>query len=165
MRALLQRVTDASVKVENEIIGRIGSGLLILVCAMPQDTEATADALALKISKLRLFKDEMGKMNLSLAQTGGSALVPVFHTRPNPTTPARFTNICQPPLQNWTSRHRPANSVPTCPLPSPTMAPSQSGSTQRPRSAAAFFLALNILGAWGQSPQLDLTEGKAPNWI
>ena len=75
MRALLQRVTDASVKVENEIIGRIGSGLLILVCAMPQDTEATADALALKISKLRLFKDEMGKMNLSLAQTGGSALV------------------------------------------------------------------------------------------
>jgi D-tyrosyl-tRNA(Tyr) deacylase len=75
MRALLQRVTDASVTVENEIIGRIGSGLLILVCAMPQDTEATADALALKISKLRLFKDEMGKMNLSLAQTGGSALV------------------------------------------------------------------------------------------
>jgi len=75
MRALLQRVTHASVTVENEIISQIGPGLLILVCAMPQDTEATADALALKISKLRLFKDEMGKMNLSLAQTGGSALV------------------------------------------------------------------------------------------
>ena len=75
MRALLQRVTDASVTVEGQVIGEIGAGLLILVCAMPEDTEATADALALKISKLRLFKDEAGKMNLSLAQTGGSALV------------------------------------------------------------------------------------------
>ena len=75
MRALLQRVTDASVTVEGAVIGEIGAGLLILVCAMPEDTEATADALALKISKLRLFKDDAGKMNLSLAQTGGSALV------------------------------------------------------------------------------------------
>lgn len=75
MRALLQRVTDASVTVEGAVIGEIGAGLLILVCAMPEDTEATTDALALKISKLRLFKDEAGKMNLSLAQTGGSALV------------------------------------------------------------------------------------------
>ncbi|MEH6646049.1 D-aminoacyl-tRNA deacylase [Sulfitobacter sp.] len=75
MRALLQRVTDASVSVEGEIIGQIGAGLLILVCAMPEDDTATAEALALKISKLRLFKDEAGKMNLSLVQTGGSALV------------------------------------------------------------------------------------------
>lgn len=75
MRALLQRVTDASVTVEGTVIGQIGPGLLILVCAMPDDTTATADALALKISKLRLFKDDAGKMNLSLTQTGGSALV------------------------------------------------------------------------------------------
>lgn len=75
MRALLQRVTDASVTVEGDIIGQISSGLLILVCAMPDDTEQTAKALALKISKLRLFKDNTGKMNLSIAQTGGSALV------------------------------------------------------------------------------------------
>ena len=75
MRALLQRVTDASVTVENEVIGEIGAGLLILVCAMPEDTYDTAKALALKISKLRLFKDDGGKMNLSLAQTGSSALV------------------------------------------------------------------------------------------
>ena len=75
MRALLQRVTEASVTVEGEIIGEIGPGLLILVCAMPEDTEETAEKLALKISKLRLFKDEGGKMNLSLAQTGGAALV------------------------------------------------------------------------------------------
>ena len=75
MRALLQRVTEASVTVEGEIIGEIGPGLLILVCAMPEDTVETAEKLALKISKLRLFKDEGGKMNLSLAQTGGAALV------------------------------------------------------------------------------------------
>ncbi|MEQ5826111.1 D-tyrosyl-tRNA(Tyr) deacylase [Sulfitobacter sp. NFXS29] len=75
MRALLQRVTEASVTVEGEIIGEIGPGMLILVCAMPEDTEDTAEKLALKISKLRLFKDEGGKMNLSLAQTGGAALV------------------------------------------------------------------------------------------
>ncbi len=75
MRALLQRVTEASVTVEGEVIGEIGPGLLILVCAMPEDTEDTAEKLALKISKLRLFKDEGGKMNLSLAQTGGGALV------------------------------------------------------------------------------------------
>jgi len=75
MRALLQRVTDASVTVEGEVIGEIGAGFLILVCAMPDDTTATAEALALKVSKLRLFKDDAGKMNLSLAQTGGAALV------------------------------------------------------------------------------------------
>lgn len=75
MRALLQRVSDASVTVDGNVIGACGPGLLILVCAMPEDTEQTADALALKISKLRLFKDDSGKMNLSLVQTGGSALV------------------------------------------------------------------------------------------
>lgn len=75
MRALLQRVTQASVTVEGDIVGQIGPGLLIFVCAMPEDTTATADALALKISKLRLFKDEADKMNLSLTQIGGSALV------------------------------------------------------------------------------------------
>lgn len=75
MRALLQRVTDASVTVEGAVIGQIDAGLLILVCAMPDDDTGTADALALKISKLRLFKDDAGKMNLSLTQTGRSALV------------------------------------------------------------------------------------------
>lgn len=75
MRALIQRVTQASVTVDGDVIGKIDAGLLVLVCAMPDDTTATADALALKISKLRLFKDDAGKMNLSLAQTGGAALV------------------------------------------------------------------------------------------
>ncbi len=75
MRALLQRVTEASVHVDGALVGATGPGLLILVCAMPEDDAETARALALKISKLRLFKDEAGKMNLSVLQTGGSALV------------------------------------------------------------------------------------------
>ena len=75
MRALLQRVSQASVTVEGSTIGEIGPGLLILICAMPDDTFDTATALATKIAKLRLFKDEAGKMNLSLPQTGGAALI------------------------------------------------------------------------------------------
>ncbi|MEM6371875.1 MAG: D-aminoacyl-tRNA deacylase [Pseudomonadota bacterium] len=75
MRALLQRVSHAQVDIAGETVGRCGPGLLILVCAMPDDTAQTARALATKISKLRLFKDTGGKMNLSILQTGGSALV------------------------------------------------------------------------------------------
>jgi D-tyrosyl-tRNA(Tyr) deacylase len=68
-------VSAASVTVAGAKIGAIDAGVLILVCAMPEDDETTAEALALKVSKLRLFKDEAGKMNLSLVQTGGAALV------------------------------------------------------------------------------------------
>ncbi|AXQ94121.1 D-aminoacyl-tRNA deacylase [Cereibacter azotoformans] len=75
MRALIQRVRDASVVVEGETIGAIGPGLLILVCAMQGDGEAQADALAARIAKLRIFKDEAGKMNRSVRDIGGSALV------------------------------------------------------------------------------------------
>ena len=75
MRALLQRVSTASVSVAGEEIGRTGPGLLILVCAMQGDTEAQADQLAAKIAKLRIFPDAAGKMNLSLRDTGGGALV------------------------------------------------------------------------------------------
>ena len=75
MRALLQRVSNASVTVDGQIIGQIEHGLLIFVCAMPDDTHATAQGLAQKIAKLRLFKDDAGKMNRSLPDTGGSALI------------------------------------------------------------------------------------------
>ena len=75
MRALLQRVASAQVDVDGESVGQCGAGLLILVCAMPGDDATTAAALAAKISKLRLFRDEAGRMNLSILQTGGSALV------------------------------------------------------------------------------------------
>jgi len=75
VKALLQRVTRASVTVEGQIVGQIGPGLLILICAMPNDTEAEADKLSAKIAKLRIFKDEAGKMNLSLRDMGGQALI------------------------------------------------------------------------------------------
>lgn len=75
MRALIQRVTDATVRVDGEVIGEIGKGLLILVCAMEGDDPSKSKALAAKISKLRIFTDEAGKMNKSLVDVGGAALI------------------------------------------------------------------------------------------
>lgn len=75
MRALIQRVSDASVTVGDRVTGKIGPGLLILVCAMQGDDETCADKLAARIAKLRIFRDEEGKMNRSLLDTGGAALV------------------------------------------------------------------------------------------
>ena len=75
MRALLQRVTRAQVSVGGEVIGRCGPGLLILVCAMQGDADDAPARLAAKVSKLRIFQDPEGKMNRSLLDTGGGALV------------------------------------------------------------------------------------------
>jgi D-tyrosyl-tRNA(Tyr) deacylase len=75
MRAVLQRVTEARVHVDAELLGETGRGFLILVCAMGGDTEAQAERLAAKVAKLRVFKDDQGKMNLSIREIGGSALV------------------------------------------------------------------------------------------
>jgi len=75
MRALIQRVSQASVTVDGEVIGEINQGLVILICAMQGDTNDNADALAAKISKLRIFADDAGKMNRSLLDIAGQALV------------------------------------------------------------------------------------------
>ncbi|MBV7409119.1 D-aminoacyl-tRNA deacylase [Maritimibacter sp. DP1N21-5] len=75
MRALLQRVSEARVVVDGETLGEIGPGLLILVCAMQGDMRANADTLSAKVAKCRIFKDDAGKMNRSLLDTGGAALV------------------------------------------------------------------------------------------
>ena len=75
MRAVLQRVSRASVTVDGTVTGEIGAGLLILICAMEGDTDAQADQLAAKVAKLRIFKDDQGKMNLSIRDFGGSALI------------------------------------------------------------------------------------------
>ena len=75
MRALIQRTTGATVAVEGEIVGEIGHGLVVLVCAMRDDTEAESEWLARKVTKLRIFRDEGGRMNRSVQDTGGSALV------------------------------------------------------------------------------------------
>ena len=75
MRALIQRVSEASVTVDGACVGEIGPGLLVLICAMQGDTPAQAHYLAAKIAKLRIFKDTADKMNLSVRDAGGSALV------------------------------------------------------------------------------------------
>ena len=75
MRTLIQRVSEASVVVDGEIIGQIGRGLLVLVCAMDGDADEQAEFLARKVTNLRIFEDEQRKMNKSILDVGGSALV------------------------------------------------------------------------------------------
>lgn len=75
MRIVLQRVTHASVTVEEKVIGRIGQGFLVLLGVSDTDTEEIADKMVDKLCKLRIFQDEQGKTNLSLADVGGELLV------------------------------------------------------------------------------------------
>ncbi|GGL60420.1 D-aminoacyl-tRNA deacylase [Wenxinia marina] len=75
MRALVQRVSEAAVRVEGETVGAIGPGLLILVCAMEGDPDDAPARMAARIAKLRIFRDDAGRMNRSLLDTGGAALV------------------------------------------------------------------------------------------
>ncbi len=75
MRAVLQRVTNARVDIGGATVGEIGEGLMILVCAMQGDSEAKADQLAAKIAKLRIFRDNDGRMNRSVVDIAGAALV------------------------------------------------------------------------------------------
>ncbi len=75
MRAVVQRVKRGSVQVDGKSIAKIGRGYVILLGVGPADTDATAAALAKKISLLRVFEDEQGKMNLSIQDVGGQALV------------------------------------------------------------------------------------------
>jgi D-tyrosyl-tRNA(Tyr) deacylase len=75
MLSLIQRVREARVEIAGETVGAIGPGLLVLVCAEPEDTEAHADRLVAKLLKLRVFGDEAGKMNLSVQDVPGSGLL------------------------------------------------------------------------------------------
>lgn len=75
MRAVIQRVTNARVDVAGTGVGEIGRGFLVLLGVMEGDTEKEADVLAAKTAKLRIFEDENEKMNLSLTDVGGAALV------------------------------------------------------------------------------------------
>lgn len=79
MIALLQRVSQASVVVDGQTLGSIGTGLMVLVCAERNDTEKQADALLTKLLGYRVFADAAGKMNRSVTDTaGGLLLVPQF---------------------------------------------------------------------------------------
>ena len=75
MIAVLQRVSEACVRVDGQVIGQIGAGLLVLLCAEKGDTDAVADKMLAKMLKLRIFGDEAGKMNRSLQDVGGGLLV------------------------------------------------------------------------------------------
>ena len=74
MRAVVQRVSKASVVVEGKLVGEIGTGLLVLLGVSTSDTEADADYLAEKIAGLRIFEDRDGKMNRSVVDLGGAVL-------------------------------------------------------------------------------------------
>lgn len=75
MRTLLQRVTQGSVSINGEVIGKTGPGLVIFACAMQGDTIQNVEATTKKILNLRIFKDEDGRMNRSLLDTRGSVLI------------------------------------------------------------------------------------------
>jgi D-tyrosyl-tRNA(Tyr) deacylase len=74
VRALLQRTTGARVRVDGETVGKIGVGLVVLLGVGPDDDEATADALARRVTELRIFDDADGRTNLSLVDLGGAVL-------------------------------------------------------------------------------------------
>ena len=75
MICLLQRVSEARVDIAGEVVGQIGPGLLVLLCAEPDDTEAVGEKMLAKILKLRIFGDAAGKMNLSVQDVAGGLLV------------------------------------------------------------------------------------------
>lgn len=75
MRAVVQRVSEASVTVDEEIVGQIGPGLMVLVGIVTDDTAADVDLIAGRLAGLRIFEDDDGKMNRSVADTGGGILL------------------------------------------------------------------------------------------
>ncbi len=75
MIALLQRVSQARVEIDGQVVGAIGAGLLMLVCAEPEDTPAVASKMVDKVLKLRIFADDQGRMNRSVQDTAGGLLI------------------------------------------------------------------------------------------
>lgn len=101
MIAVLQRVSEARVDIAGETVGRIGAGLLVLVCAEPDDTEAVGEKLLAKVLKLRIFSDEAGKMNRSLQDVDGGLLIVSQFTLAADTTSGNrpgFTGAAPPAL-------------------------------------------------------------------
>jgi D-tyrosyl-tRNA(Tyr) deacylase len=105
MIALLQRVSQAEVRVAGETVGRCGRGYLVLFCAEKGDTPDLAKRLASKTARLRIFEDEAGKMNRSLADVKGEALVvSQFTLAADTRSGTRPRQACSAPI--WKSRSR-----------------------------------------------------------
>ena len=100
MRAVVTRVSSASVDIAGETAGKIGQGFLVLLGIAPTDTEAQAEKLADKVCGLRVFEDDAGKMNLNLEKVGGSLLVVSQFTLYADTKSRRpgFTGAAKPDL-------------------------------------------------------------------
>ena len=99
MISILQRVAEARVEVDGQVIGQINHGLLALVCAEKGDTEAEADKLLAKMLKLRIFQDDAGKMNKSVVDVAGGLLIVSQFTLAADTTGGNrpsFTNAAPP---------------------------------------------------------------------
>jgi D-tyrosyl-tRNA(Tyr) deacylase len=99
MIALIQRVSEASVEVDKQIVGEIDQGILVLLAIEPDDTEAKAKRLAERIAGYRIFEDDQGKMNLNVKQVGGDILVVSQFTLAADTTRGMrpsFTNAAKP---------------------------------------------------------------------
>lgn len=103
MIALIQRVSQASVTVDNEVIGKIDKGLLVFLAIEPEDTEAKAKRLAERVAGYRVFNDENDKMNLNVKQAGGDILVVSQFTLAADTSSGMrpsFTSAAKPDFSN-----------------------------------------------------------------
>ena len=124
MRAVVTRVTSASVTIAGEVTGQIGRGFLVLLGVGPQDTQAQAEKMADKILGLRVFEDENQKMNLNLAAVGGGLLV-VSQFTLYADTKSRRPASPGPPSRSWPS---PSTSI---------FSPSAPAGASRPSTAAS----------------------------
>jgi D-tyrosyl-tRNA(Tyr) deacylase len=108
MRAVVQRVSRASVKVDGELTGKIADGLLVLLGVAPDDTESDADYMADKVAGLRIFEDDAGKMNRSVADVDGAVLAvsqfTLFGDARKGKRPS-FDGAARPELANTLYRH------------------------------------------------------------
>jgi len=103
MKALIQRVTQASVSVDDNIIGEIAQGLLVLLAIEPEDNESKAKRLAERVAGYRVFEDDQGKMNLNVKQVSGDILVVSQFTLAADTSRGMrpsFTSAAEPKMSN-----------------------------------------------------------------
>ena len=127
MKAVLQRVKEARVTVEKQVVGAIKQGLLVLLCVEAGDSEAEVELFATKIAKMRIFRDDDGKFNRSLqdvggaamvvsqftlAATGGAAIDRAFPMPPDPTKPSQCTKKSAHAWKLMAYPCKPANSAP-----------------------------------------------------